>query len=741
MMSPYELQIKLRTIAELGGFDALAAKAKQSESAMKGMENTTNAAAKKMKTDLDQVNNSNFNGLNNKFSSTIRSMVSTSASGAKAIGQNLSNMTDGIDGAITSVAAGMGVMELFDKAMDKSLSTTQLHNIKNEKDAQTVTDQWLKFTTASSASDDDISKMIRFTYQGNSNDTYRALNSLDAASYSADKLQRSEGIRGWGTYLTGGWSAAAGMMKDEPLTADQKKYLMAADTYEERMAALEKFSKEKGNLDAQGNSLSTTTEGTLGKYNQTLAAQDAIVRGATASFETLMTWIAPVIAAFMALDPSIQSTIGTVLTAGIVITAAAAGLGILVRVLSPVGNGVKAGIDALKSALGGSSDVKKGMDNVKNALNGSKLTSTVNIKAATVNVNGKTTGTGPNNTTTTTTTTTTPPPSTWSKITGLGYKIANAGIPLASGALGSYLATYGLPTSTRLSAMGMSAVGSVSRGLTSFGGSLGIPLQGLFLNQHPDVQGSGGLLSGNWSWDYAKKGIGNVFPADATNPNVKGSLADQLNLPGWLNGNAVPWLDSLKGITMPDLGIDKWFQDFKPSQMITDWWNSTTSGWKLPDVSLQSILDTIKGFVLGTLGLPGNLTWEQVKEEIRKKIFNALGLPGNLSWSRVGGWVLGKIYGFLGLPGNLSWGMIQGWIMDAVGLGGGNAAGENADAGYGTGPYYEPVVTTTSSSKTTKQTVINAPITIESISNREEGDRAITAVTNHLNQFNNANGN
>lgn len=391
-MSAYEeLLIKIKTASELSGFDNLEGKVKQAQTDMRSMESTTNASARKMKTDLDQVNNTNFSSLNSKFTSTISSMASTAASGAKAIKTTLSNMVDGIDGAITSVAAGMGTMELFENAMSKALTQTQLKNAKPQ-DYSTIMDQYQRFTTASSASDEDINKMLRFTYSGNSSETYKALNAVDAISYSADKLQRAEGIRGWGTYLSGGWNAASGMMRDEPLTGDQVKLLQKADTYDERVAAMEEIAKQKGNVDKFGNSLSTTVDGPLGKYNQALAAEDAITRGATASFETLMTWIAPVISAFMGLDPAVQSTIGTVLTAGIVVTAAASGLGILVKVLSPVGTVLSGGIGKLKDALSGAKDVKDKVSGLKNALDGSKLVSTVSIKAGVVNVNGKTTG-------------------------------------------------------------------------------------------------------------------------------------------------------------------------------------------------------------------------------------------------------------------------------------------------------------------------------------------------------------
>ena len=792
MVPAEELLIKIKAIESLGGFDALEGKVKQAQTDMKAMESTTNASTRKMKTDLEQVNNTNFSGLNNKFKSTITSMTSTAASGAKAIKNSLESAVDGIDGAITSVTAGLGVMELFDKAMDKALTKTQLKNAK-PKDYGTITDQYQQFTTKSSASDDDISKMLRYTYGGNSNETYKALNAIDAISYSADKLQRAEGIRGWGTYISGGWTAASGMMKDEPLTAAQQKELQGAKTYDERIKAMEDIAKQKGNVDKFGNSLSTTVDGPLGKYNQALAAEDAVIRGATSSFETLMTWIAPVIAGFMALDPSVQSTIGTILTAGIVITAVGAGLGILSKLLSPVWGG----LTKIKDALTGAKDVKKGVDTLKNSLNGSKLTSTVNIKAATVNVNGKVTGTTPK-----TTTTTTPTKPTKTTPSGKGTSVGVLGmLGITAGTVGAEAAGLTYPVISSLQAW----FDPKNKGLTSFQN-----LRSGYLAK--DADAVLGMITGSDS-NVAQTAVnrGNKYfkSKGITTGNQPGILdwltgnkpKNNMNVPGILDiADWGKWLtDPVGGLTNlsspstgPYLsqklfgGLGSLFSpanasptgyngnltgsptDIMPGTSVQSATINPPNGWKLPDISPDSILNTIKSSILGTLGLPGdmswdkvedtiktkifnilglpgNLSWDQVKAVIKQKILNALGLPGDLSWSRVSGWVLGKVFGSLHLPGNLTWDMIRGWIINAVWKPGNTGGDSGADTGLGKGPYaetkYVASTSTTAANKTTSKTVIHAPITIESISNREEGDRAIQAITLHIKEHNDANGN
>ncbi|MGB9979371.1 hypothetical protein [Methanobacterium sp.] len=751
-MSSYEeLLIKIRTASELGGFDNLGGKVKQAQTDMKAMENTTNASARKMKTDLEQVNNTNFNTLNNKFTSTVKSMVSTSASGAKAIASNLSSMTDGIDGAITSVAAGMGVMELFDKAMDKALTKTQLQNAKPQ-DYQKIMDQYQQFTVKSSASDDDISKILRYTYSGNSDMTYKAINSVDAISYSADKLQRQEGIRGWGTYLSGGWSAASGMMKDEPLTADQVKLLQGAQTYDERIKAMETIAAQKGNVDKFGNSLSTTVDGPLGKYNTALAAEDAIIRGATASFETLMTWIAPIISGFMALDPSVQSTIGTVLTAGIVVTAAAAGLGILVRVLSPVGSAVSGGISKLKDALGDSKDIKDKISGLKDSLDAKKLVSTVSIKAATVNVNGKTTSSTSPPTTTTSTGNgkNTPVPPVvpwWQSLTGvLSMAGVNLGVGSFAGAVKDRMNWYlpgewGSSSSAAMTQSQMAQPATNTFGIGSLSGEgVGRTLWNMFMGGQDFGTASGNAVQTMYTQSQTPQGSG---PLGAWLSGAAGNTSSWANdnigkpLNDWWNS----W--SLQGTGQ---GIDDWFKNAHPTQDISYWANDN-------------------------LGKPVNDAWNNARNTVMSNpvIGGAITQVSNLlsdpqkAWNDARTYVSHSIVGQAWADAYSLYSNVKSWwdaarnyvsshiIKPTPGIGTGSNGGgggaiegaagdEGADTGYGIGPYYEPVITT-STTKTTKQTVIHAPINIETISNREEGDRAIKAVTNHLNQFNNANGN
>ena len=777
-----ELLIKIKTVESLGGFDALEGKVKQAQTDMKAMESSTNASSKKMKTDLEQVNNTNFNNLNNKFKATITSMSSTAASGAKAIKNSLEGMVDGVDGAITSVTAGMGVMDLFEKSMSKALTTTQLKNAK-PNDYNTIMDQYQRFTTASSASDEDINKMLRFTFQGNSNETYKALNAVDAISYSADKLQRAEGIRGWGTYLSGGWSAASGMMRDEPLTADQTKLLQGAKTYDERVAAMETIAKQKGNVDKFGNSLSTTVDGPLGKYNQTLAAQDAIVRGATTSFETLMSWISPVIAGFMALDPSVQGTIGTVLTAGIVVTAVGAGLGILSKLLSPVGSTAMSVVSKLKSALSGADGVKDGVKTVKDALSGGKLTSTVNIKAATVNVNGKLTGTGTGDITGT-------GGKNGGKNTGTGGKSGNAGgllalLGLSSGDIGAVAAGIAFPAI----ASGQAWFDKGNTGLNSFQ-----DLRSQYLAA--DVDSVLGMFTGSNSTvaqDAANRGNSWIKGKGITTGNQPGIFdwltgnkpSNNMNVPGILDlpwgsiGNALtdpmafltgisgtsggPYLSQklFGGLFNPvsatssgSSGHPSFQQDlaglFDFSRFGITWPNIDAQGWA--DTNLKKPVEdgwnNARNIVMSNPIIGGAITavtnlfkdpqkaWNDARNYVSHSIIGQAWANAKALYDNVVNWwnaarnyvktvpIIGQVYQYV------------------TGDTGKNAAGDNADLGYGTGPYYEPVITpSTKTTKTTKQTIIHAPITIESISNREEGDRAITAVTNHLNQFNNDNGN
>jgi hypothetical protein len=54
-------------------------------------------------------------------------------------------------------------------------------------------------------------------------------------------------MRGYGTYLQGGWEAAAGMFRDEPLTPEQKKLLhkyVSADRNPEKQLDFSDYSRK-----------------------------------------------------------------------------------------------------------------------------------------------------------------------------------------------------------------------------------------------------------------------------------------------------------------------------------------------------------------------------------------------------------------------------------------------------------------------------------------------------------------
>ena len=778
-MSSYEeLLIKIRAASELGGFDALQGKVKQASTDMKGMESTTNASARKMKTDLEQVNNTNFSSMNSKFKSTISSMTSTAASGAKAIKTSLSSMVDGIDGAITTVAAGMGTMELFENAMSKALTTTQLKNAKPQ-DYSSIMSQYQKFTTASSASDDDINKMLRFTYSGNSDSTYKALNAVDAISYSADKLQRAEGIRGWGTYLSGGWSAASGMMRDEPLTGEQVKLLEGADTYEERIAAMETIAKQKGNVDKFGNSLSTTVDGPLGKYNQALAAEDAIIRGATTSFETLMTWISPVIFGFMSLDPGIQSIIGTILTAGIVVTAGATGLGLLIKVLSPVYDG----FTKVKDALGGAKEIKNKISGLKDSLDGKKLVGSVSIKATSVYVNGKTTGTtGTGGTTTTTTGGTTGKggsTSSGSRLSGL-LPIAVGGLEAGgiAGLLGvgatALFQGFSPDVSKELSGLGLkgSAQNVLDIGNMNTLGLMGsIGSQFFHFGEGPVSQATYDESS-SMAKEAQKRNLGDM-------QDVRGAIWGNLTSTGsWLQGaggNTQTWLggaynntrdffDSSKDWKMPDLGIDKWLQDAHPTEDLKNWFTDTTKDWKLPNIDTGGAINTLKTDV--TNGWNGAKNWVMSNPVIGGAITEVSNLfnDPHKFWSDAKSWVLsnptvGKAWAdAYALYSNVKswWDAARKYVRDHTitpGIGTGSNGGGGGGFGspesvndelYGQGPYYEPIVTTPSTNTTTtvkedNSTTIN--LTVGNVDSDDRVDQVVNALTIAITNANNAKGN
>jgi len=471
--------------------------------------------------------------------------------------------------------------------------------------------------------------------------------------------------------------------------------------------------------------------------------------------ETFMSTIAPLIEGFNNLDQGTKDIIGGMLTWGTLLTAGAAGLGILSKVLSPAGNVLSTGVSKLKDALSGAKDVKDKVSGLKDALDSKKLVSTVNIKAANVNVNGKTTGT--NTTTSTKTGQNTPTPvSAGSRfLSGLslagilsGSTAANAaalgtaGI-LGVGTAGTILAGttgYGLNKADEYMNSISPGIGKTWGGMKAIGGVIN-PFGTQMLSS---MQSGAQVFQDVWN---GKNPLDNLISGVTSNHNwgIMGAAGQGASdIGNWANDNIgkpiSDWWNSwsLDGVGS---GIDKWFNTATPSKDIADWAGKN-------------------------IGKPVTDTWNNAKTTVMNNpvLGSAITEVSNLFndpkkfWSDARGYVSHSIVGKAWADASRLYTNVKSWWDKAISYVRTNAlhnevsgtakpvtvyAGgdEGADEGYGTGPYYEPVITTTSTKTTTKQTIIHAPINIESISNREEGDRAIQAVTTHLNQFNDDNGN
>ena len=118
--------------------------------------------------------------------------------------------------------------------------------------------------------------------------------------------------------------------------------------------------------------------------------------------------------------------------------------------------------------------------------------------------------------------------------------VESAGIPLISGLAGALIGTQGMSIGSRLGAMGMSAIGSASRGLLSLGGDVGgNALMGANLPGNPISN----LLNGQPLTDTGQLQIagGNLYNSIAGqfNPNTSGSAASQVGVFNKDWGNAV----------------------------------------------------------------------------------------------------------------------------------------------------------------------------------------------------------
>jgi len=651
-----ELLIKIKTVQDLGGLDKLSSKLKSTEA-------VTKSASSNMKNNLNQVNNIRFDGLGNKFKSTIMAMAGYAKSGAKNIGNSLKDMVSSTEGALAGIAAGLGTKELFEKSMQKSITRFQL----GEMSGGTLRfSDWERFSAKSSTSDDDIAKMLRYTYQGPANQTYAALNAVDAASYHADPIQRKEGLRGYGTYLQGGWTAAAGMMRDEGLTPEQKKMLQGANTYEERIAAMNSIAESKKTM-VNGESLSTIQSGEIGKYNKSLAAYDGIIRGATSTFDSFLAAIEPAISWFNDLGQPVKDVIGGFLTVAAVGLTLASGLGILLTVLSPVGG--------LLKTVGGKLADWTGIK--KPSWLGGKDSKTINTPKVTVNGKVVTVDDGPG--------------STGGYNKGL-WRIADMGLPVVSSAAAVWATTQGLPLASRLGSLGMSLGTSGMSGLSGLSGSvLGPAILGLSENRTPDKPGTGSLLSGNWALKTDR--FSKAFPTDWADTSKKGSLADQMNLPGFIQGQ-------LKGVKIPNLR------------------------WPTADDILGFI--THKFPKLPKLRWP---TWNQILNYI-KKVFPKLARLRWPSWNQIFSYIK-KVFPKIPTlrwpsPGSIR-DMIQGAINRASGSGGG---GGQAMAGGDR----KSMIEDASLSKG------NVYINIDNIPNKSVADYTAQVLAKHLSGVNDSKG-
>ncbi len=245
----------------------------------------------------------------------------------------------------------------------------------------------------------------------------------------------------------------------------------------------------------------------------------------------------------------------------------------------------------------------------------------------------------------TSTTGTIPAESTTSRILG---KVSQWGIPAVSSAAGSLLMTQGLPTLTRLGSLGMSVATSGARGLQWLAGAggtaassvLGPAIMGLDLPGNPLWNIKHGKELIDWSQlDFVKSNLGGAFDT-----SKKGSLGDQLNLPGWiqgqLGGSKKPQKEGGGGITGTASigtgllkGMLEGISDFKLPQL--KWPNAgqilakimdvikahiPKFNWKIPSVGqiLEQTWDKIRNLIwkIPSVGQFLNQTWQKIKQLI-----------------------------------------------------------------------------------------------------------------------------
>jgi len=316
VVKPSNLDETIRKIRELGN------QSKKSEEQVKQINNsrfdklvsTLDGAINKMRSTassgITNVKNSinsglrsiTFTSLQNKFSATIKSMKNTASAGVRSISNEFSSMQAGLTDIFTTVAGGAGLSTLFSYGQGIATTQAMLGNTKSPEEAKDITDQYLKYTQASSTPDRDIQNLMVYTMQGApKGQTFRTLAAMDAAAHSPNPIQRQELLRNFGQYLTGGYSEA--LFRGD-LTPEQAEILKSAQTPEERVAAMEKVAKTKGS-----SGLSTTFEGPLGPYNKAMVVTDTLILGLTKSFDKFLKTVEPLLDWFLGLDQGTKDLI------------------------------------------------------------------------------------------------------------------------------------------------------------------------------------------------------------------------------------------------------------------------------------------------------------------------------------------------------------------------------------------------------------------------------------------------
>jgi len=246
------------------------------------------------------------------------------------------------------------------------------------------------------------------------------------------------------------------------------------------------------------------------------------------------------------------------------------------------------------------------------------------------------------------------------------------------GTLGGVGAGAGLAVAGK--SLAMRLLTGLAMGINTLGiAVVGPALMGLFENVTPDIAGSGSLFSGNWDFSAAfnkQFGPGSKIATDfgnALNAGIQGSLADQLNLPGWLMGHVVPAFSAAGAYIQGAWG--------NTVAYMTGAWSNTVS-WVTN--GLYNILGTVS-WVAGSIGGSFSGAWNRI--------------VGGYNWMRsvVSRWIstgVSVATGAIDAARN-AWNSLKGFIMNnpiigavrsAIGFG---PSGMGAARGPGIGLSYE----------------------------------------------------